>query len=279
MRTLVVHTGGIGDFLLTCPAIARLANDGPVTLLGRPDRLALGVAGGIAEAAHDLDSVEFSSVFAQPSSRLRNFLAGFERAFVWMRDDDGAIERAFRESGVPEVRCFPGLPPGTWDRHASDYYAACVGESAAPAFRLALAPGSPARDIVIHPGSGGRRKNWPAGEFEALARLLSTRGRQILWSAGPAEEGLSLPETGDRLPEMPLVALGHVLANTALYVGNDSGITHLAASVGCPTLALFGPTDPRIWAPRGPQVRVIQGRPWPSPREVLMAIETESRFD
>jgi ADP-heptose:LPS heptosyltransferase len=52
------------------------------------------------------------------------------------------------------------------------------------------------------------------------------------------------------------------LAGASLYVGNDSGITHLAAAAGAPVVALFGPTDPAVWAPRGPRVRVVAtGRP------------------
>lgn len=68
-----------------------------------------------------------------------------------------------------------------------------------------------------------------------------------------------------RIPPLPgavriddLYLLACWLARARLYIGNDSGITHLAAAVGTPVLALFGPTDPAVWAPRGPHVRVVR---------------------
>jgi len=74
------------------------------------------------------------------------------------------------------------------------------------------------------------------------------------------------------LPPMPLARLGRTLARARLYIGNDSGITHLAAAAGCPTLAIFGPTNPAVWAPRGANVRVIQGKEgFPTAEEVLSA--------
>ena len=269
-----MHTGGIGDFLLACPAIAQLAQDGPVTLLGRRERLALAVAGGIAAAAHDLDSVDFASVFSEPSERFRAFVSGFDRALVWMRDEDERIARAFRDAGPTEVRCFPGLPPEHWARHASEYYADCAGVTPPSEFRLTVPPAESGYDVVIHPGSGGQRKNWPRPHFEDLARRLAAQGRRIAWCAGPAEEDWPPPSVGVQLPPMSLTGLAGVLSRTAFYMGNDSGITHLAAAAGCPTLALFGPTDPGVWAPRGPHVRVLRGIPWPSPEEVAAAIAT-----
>jgi ADP-heptose:LPS heptosyltransferase len=105
-----------------------------------------------------------------------------------------------------------------------------------------------------------------------VAEELTRIGRRVVWCAGPAEEGLSLPANAERLPLGSLVALAERLANAKLYVGNDSGITHLAAAAGCPTVAIFGPTDPRVWAPRGPRVRVVQGQPWPETAVVMGAI-------
>jgi ADP-heptose:LPS heptosyltransferase len=56
---------------------------------------------------------------------------------------------------------------------------------------------------------------------------------------------------------LPLPVLAARLAQCRLYVGNDSGVTHLAAATGCPTVALFGESDPRVWAPRGERVTVL----------------------
>ncbi|HEY6548414.1 MAG TPA: glycosyltransferase family 9 protein [Vicinamibacteria bacterium] len=123
----------------------------------------------------------------------------------------------------------------------------------------------PPHFLALHPGSGSARKNWPAERFVTLAGRLA-RDRPCLVIEGPADEGVTLPFHASRAVfarGLPLRALGGLLARAGLYVGNDSGVTHLAAAFGAPTLALFGPTDPQIWSPLGPRVRVVrapQGR-------------------
>ncbi|MBN2309174.1 MAG: glycosyltransferase family 9 protein [Candidatus Hydrogenedentes bacterium] len=276
-RTLVVHTGGIGDLLLACPALARLAEDGPIELLGRPERLALAVAAGIAESAYPLEQVGFDSALSSPSPALRTFLRRFERAVVWMKDDDGVICGNLRECGVRDAAAFPGIPPADWAEHASRYYASCLGCGATPSFRLELAPASPGHDVVIHPGSGGHRKNWPVEHFAAVASALERQGRHTTWCVGPAEDGMHVPSGASVLEGRSLIDLAHELASARLYIGNDSGITHLAAAAGCPTVAVFGPTDPRVWAPLGGPVTVVSASPWPPPEAVLAAVEGPGR--
>ncbi|MDA0336092.1 MAG: glycosyltransferase family 9 protein, partial [bacterium] len=118
--------------------------------------------------------------------------------------------------------------------------------------------------IVLHPGSGGRSKCWPPAEFAALLAYLQGRGHrtEILW--GPAEEARRdefPPSLSDpavlRAPLTPW-ALANYLASAQLYIGNDTGPGHVAAAVGCPTVSLFGPTDPNLWRPLGPSGYVLQ---------------------
>lgn len=273
LKTLVVHVGGIGDFLLAGPAIRQLALDGPVELLGRRERLQLAVAGGIAAAAHDMDAVGFDSVFScsAPSPLLLDFLSGFDRAVVWMRAAQD-VGRVFGEC-IPDVRLFPGLPPDDWTAHASDYYTGCIGGGAAMPARFRFNP-RPGCDVVIHPGSGGKRKNWPLDNFQCVAAALERQGRHVTWCTGPAEEAMPLPARGARLTPERLVSLAETLAAARLYIGNDSGITHLAAAAGCPAVAVFGPTDPAVWAPLGPHVRVAMGTPWPEPALVVASTQS-----
>lgn len=273
MRTLAIHVGGLGDFILALPALEHLAKDGPLELAGNRERLELAVASGIARAAHHTDDMDFSSVFSEPSDRLRIFLRRFDRAIVWMRDD-GVIASAFRNAGVGLVQCFPGLPPETWKRHAADYYASCVGLDASPRPRLALGNFSCANDAVLHPGSGSVAKNWPFERFLALASSLRELGLRVRWCLGPAEEGFRVPAQDDILRELPLISLAHAIAQARICVGNDSGIAHLAAALGRPTVAIFGPTDPEQWAPRGPRVQIRRGDPWPALEAVWEAVQT-----
>ena len=106
---------------------------------------------------------------------------------------------------------------------------------------------------MIHPFSGSPRKNWPLEKFHALADRLE-RMMPVKWCAG--EDDPPLPGAV-RIDD--LYDLACWLARARLFVGNDSGITHLAAAVATPVLAIFGPTDPEVWAPRGNHVRIGGG--------------------
>ena len=156
---------------------------------------------------------------------------------------------------------------------------AAVRESASAVLREA---GVPSRAyLVIQPGSGSPGKNWPAGNFRVLASLArDALGLAVVIVLGPAElerdppairagpmSGASAPgQDADDLcsvadailksPRLPLLAA--LLADAAAYVGNDSGVSHLAAACGAPTVAVFGPSDPAVWAPRGARVTVVR---------------------
>ena len=106
----------------------------------------------------------------------------------------------------------------------------------------------------------------------ALAGELRVRGREVHWCVGPAEEGVTLPADAKVLSEPSLTALARCLTAARDYVGNDSGVTHLAAACGTRTTAVFGPTKPHVWAPRGAHVRAVRGAPWPRVDDVLSAL-------
>jgi hypothetical protein len=112
---------------------------------------------------------------------------------------------------------------------------------------------------VIHPFSSSAKKNWPLDSFRDLAARLNT---PVKWLAGP-EEPLDNATRIDNLYD-----LACWLATARLYIGNDSGISHLAAAAGVPTIAIFRTTDPQIWAPRGDHVTILEN---PSVDAVLSA--------
>jgi len=149
---------------------------------------------------------------------------------VWMKDPTVAGNLGF--SGIPSVfRADPFPAYG----HAADHLLRTLKLDR---------PGLPdlwlrqSDDIVIHPTSGSANKNWP--HFEELLRRL---------------------DRGTRLPmNLTLRDLSHYIRRCRAYIGNDSGITQLAAYLGCPTIALFGPTDPRVWGPIGRRSRIIWKR-------------------
>ena len=104
--------------------------------------------------------------------------------------------------------------------------------------------------LAVHPGSGSPAKNWPAERFADVARRLSG-GRPWLLVLGPAEAQTAEWPGAVVAREWPLRLLGAALSRAGLFLGNDSGVAHLAAASGAPTLTLFGPTDPALWAPVG----------------------------
>ncbi|HEX5417032.1 MAG TPA: glycosyltransferase family 9 protein [Chloroflexota bacterium] len=118
--------------------------------------------------------------------------------------------------------------------------------------------------LVLHPGAGARYKRWPAERYAELAGRFAAEGCEVAVTAGPAdEEAVEAFIRAARgiearvLAGLRLDALAAELARASLVIGNDSGITHLAALVGAPTLALFGPYDPAYWRPIGPRVAVL----------------------
>jgi ADP-heptose:LPS heptosyltransferase len=115
--------------------------------------------------------------------------------------------------------------------------------------------------LAIHPGSGSPSKNWPAGSFAALVEAVEPRASWLLVE-GPAEDAWASPLRRQRgavvAAGLSPRTLGAILRHAGVYVGNDSGVSHLAAAWGAPTVALFGPTEPQVWAPVGPRVRTLK---------------------
>lgn len=116
--------------------------------------------------------------------------------------------------------------------------------------------------IILHPGAGAVWKRWPAQRLGAVARTLRERDHDVALLAGPddAEAVEATLAHGGPLPVLRSASIRHlagILSRVRLFVGNDSGVSHLAAAAGAPTIALFGPTDPASWAPLG-NVRVLR---------------------
>lgn len=276
MKTLSIFTGGIGDCLLAGPAFRFVHQQGTLDLAGNPERLALIQAAKACNAIYDLDRIEFHSLFSEPSSRLKTFVREYNRVIVWMRDD-GAIEQALRKIDVRDVQVHPGIPSDDWTLHASAYYLNRIGTKAdgrplrIPQKKFA-APAQQKYDVIIHPGSGSPKKNWPIENFIAVAEHLQRKGGRVSWTRGPAEADLCYPANAEIVEVENAMDLAKNLAAADRFIGNDSGITHLAAAVGCKTTAVFGPTNPAIWAPLGDHVTVVSGTPWPSLANALAAL-------
>jgi len=190
-------------------------------------------------ASTGLDMLEF-----QPSAKLLAELRSFDSIVSWY----GANRPEFRAAVEGLLFQFhTAVPPEDCPMHAANYYASQVG-CPIPVIPRIDCPRSDAGFAVIQPFASSPKKCWPLNRFQDLAQRLPM---PVRWCAGPEEDLPAAVRIAD------LYELACWLATARLYIGNDSGITHLAAAVGTPTIAIFGPTDPRIWAPRGPQVHVI----------------------
>jgi heptosyltransferase-2 len=248
-----------------------------VTLLAPPSSGAALLGGGPGDVQHLLswDRADMATLLSADGvgpGRLRDELSGFDAAIAYTRSAD-----LVRNLGAfaPRVLAHDptAAPPGC---HVSEWLAeplAALGlaADAAPAACTAsaeeLETGRPLRAalgagfLAVHPGSGSRDKSWPAERFASVIQA-TTPGRAWLLVEGPADTEAVGPLAEIRglvrARQLPHRVLGALLAQAGIYIGNDSGVTHLAAAWGAPTLALFGPSDPAVWAPQGPHVRVLR---------------------
>lgn len=281
-RFLVFRGGAIGDFILTLPALAALRRGWPdahIEIAGYPHVARLAQVSGLADAVVSLDRAETAELFSlRPSfsASQREYLSSFDVIVTYLHDPGGTMQENLAKAGARQV--IHGSPIVT-SGHAVEHFIAPLSrlaifpegraapelrlpETARAAGRLRLAALGAVR-VAIHPGSGSPTKNWPLQSFLELAGRGAKAGvgRPFL-SIGEADAELAADLQG-HAPAIPvlsgvdLVDLAGVLCNCSLYVGNDSGITHLAAAVGVPTVALFGPSDPERWSPRGAHVRVV----------------------
>jgi ADP-heptose:LPS heptosyltransferase len=133
----------------------------------------------------------------------------------------------------------------------------------------------PGRALALGPTANWHGKQWPAERFAQLTQRLTAPGAPfadvpILVLGGPGEEEAAAPllnaiPEGRRIALMgtaDLLTAYAVLARARLYIGNDSGLMHLAAAAGIPTLGLFGPSNDAHYAPFGPNTAIVRGEPF-----------------
>lgn len=243
MRLLLIRPGAIGDFLVSLPALEFLASEASyaevwTTAANVP-------LARFADCAKSLYSTGLDTV-GLPGGRGADVLDGFDHVVSWY----GANRPDFRGAvAARSVAFHQALPPENWNAPAADFYLHQVNAPLGLIPGLKTPPDRQANFAVIHPFSGGRRKNWPLERFQEVAARLPL---PVHWTAGP-EEPLEDAVRFDNLWD-----LATWLAAARLFIGNDSGISHLAAAVGIPVVAIFGPTNPNVWAPNGKQVQVVR---------------------
>ena len=283
-RFLVLRGGAIGDFIVTLPVLQALRAQWPtahVEIWGYPHIAELAVAGGWAQSVVSLDRAEMARFFVpEPSFTDAQVAAvrSFDLVFNYLHDPVGQVRSNLLLagakqvlSGSPIVKRGHAVPFLLEPLQALALYDVDLvpeldlsGEARAAGRKRLRALGLKGRPAAVHPGSGGEAKKWPLDRFLEIVRRLRDRGREavaILGEADRAEAAALAREMPDLpvLANLPLVDLAAALAECGAFLGNDSGITHLAAAVGLPVVALFGPSDADVWGPRGRgEIRILR---------------------
>jgi ADP-heptose:LPS heptosyltransferase len=280
-NVLIFHSGALGDFVLSWPLALAL---GRIYAQSRIIYVTASQKGKLAERALRIDSTDVESGWhhlfskdSEPSANVLRLLDGSHAIFSFVAEED-SIWAANVKKLASHAKLFfinPNPPPG-FSKHASELLLDQLHSD--PVVSTAMSQmlksiqdrgigtirpeGGP---IVLHPGAGAENKRWPRDRFVSLARKLHVSGREVnvvlgevereRWTDGEkaAFDGIATiakPET--------LVDLLAVMNRASAVIGNDSGPAHLAAIIGVPTITLFGPTDPAIWRPLGPKVRMIR---------------------
>ena len=306
-RIIVFRGGALGDFLLTLPAIAALRRHFPGTyieLAGYGKSASIAMTSGIIDRVQSLDS-ERMALYFQTSEKLsrdeQEYIRSFDMVISFLHDPDGILLKNLEDAGAKNIitvspivgkktkgyasdRFFRGLKDVIGKEKCTPVKLEWPEELRQDALRRLATDAGNKRVIIVHPGSGSPAKNWPVEKFAMLAKKIrKTAKYQPVIIGGEADvkaivimRGL-FPEA-HFLVNAPLMDVASILSVACGYVGNDSGITHLAAAMGIPVLALFGPTDPAIWAPRGKNVAIIKSRVPSSESLAGIGVETVFRI-
>lgn len=275
-KVLVIFPGALGDFICFLPVLEKLAGRRSVDLLARAEYAALLPA---TVMTRSLECYEITRLFipgAERDERLRDFFGSYSFIYSWMGSGQPDFVRHLRMLSDGKLGIFPFRP--SLQVHMTDYYLSCLGNKHPREIFPAIALRFDAlawshrfwqqngferkRILVLAPGSGAKEKNWPIEFYRVMADWWERRfGGKVIVVLGPVEEereerrnswGRALMVHG-----LDLAEVAALLDRCDLYLGNDSGVSHLAAALGVETVVLFGPSDPAQWAPRGKRVTVI----------------------
>ena len=284
MRNILVLRGGaLGDFIVTLPALALLRQRWPaarIELIGNATAATLARNRGLLDAVHSQHEARWAALFRAGDlpSELSAWLRRFDLVVNYWPDPDGELRARFplRDDQVySSAEAMPVRAPAA--AHYCEPLRKLGLDTEEYFYRLHVGRGLPTPPtvsppgkrrgaetppyIAIHPGSGSPRKNWPMENWLEFIRRWPEPITLILGEAEAETWSLRAPATASLLRSRPLEELVAHFAGCRLFLGHDSGISHLAAATGVPCVLLFGPTAAAMWAPPAPNVRVIQRGP------------------
>jgi ADP-heptose:LPS heptosyltransferase len=277
---LVLFPGSLGDLICALPAIESILKqkNNCLTLAVRGEAFELAASLPFVATSCSLDGRAFSQLFSpyeQIPQGSRAFFAAFSEIISWYGHSHAEVVENLRTLSAGCVQSFPFFT-GQKDCHAVAYYLRCVGEHLLQCPVLQLSEPerhwcdnywrqrgwrASTRVLVMHPGSGGKKKRWDPEGFQKVARWWQEQRKgKVLLLLGPAEEQeigqwRTVGEVAARLSVWQVAA---IVSRADFYIGNDSGVSHLAGAVGARGVVLFGPTRPRQWRPLGGSLSVLQ---------------------
>jgi len=286
-RILVIRGGAIGDFVLTLPAIHALRERFPtahVEILGHKQIIALADHRFYADATRSIDDASLARLFT-PESELPkavfDYVEGFDLVLSFLSDQDKTFEQNIKRCGVQNYIAAVPRALDSDKRHAAAQLARAlrvIGVTVTD-FSAQLYPSEEDRVVAqscvgelpgpvaaLHPGSGSPMKNWPIAKWSTLgAALLDSRCiASIITVTGEADcdqlaylQACWCGKSVRYAMDLPLPHLAAIIERCSLFLGHDSGISHIAAAVGTPSVLLFGATNPKIWAPKSNDVTVL----------------------
>ena len=276
-NVLIFHAGALGDFVLTWPlvmALGRLHPQSRIIVVTHASK------GSLAELAlhvesHDVEQgwhALFTSDSALPERPAR-MLESAHAIYTFTAGEDAFRKRA------PDAQLvsLQPTPPPEYAKHATQHLTDQLAPM--PAVKSAVEQmlrsinlrgigtgRSHDGDVIVHPGSGSREKCWPTERFVKVIEKLKRKKKDVRVLIGEVEHErfteaqiAALEKAAGAPVRRPAtyVELFNELRTASVFIGNDSGPSHLAGVMGLPTVALFGPTDPAVWKPMGPRVRVL----------------------
>jgi hypothetical protein len=282
-RILVIRGGAIGDFILTLPALAALRRQFRQTrleVLGYPHIAGLATLAGLADDAKSIEARPLAGYFARNGTldeSLGEYFAGFNIIVSYLYDPDEIFRRNIGRVSKAQFIAGGHRPPESGAEHATEYFLKPLESlaifAADPVPRIGLhraLPATPAGvpgTLAVHPGSGSEKKNWPEDQWAGLLQRVAAGTNWNLLLVGGEAEHERLQRLSSLVPigrlrvavHLPLTEVAARLAACRAFVGHDSGITHLAAALGLRGVALWGPSNERIWRPRSDGFRVLHG--------------------
>ncbi len=291
----VFRSGALGDTIVTFPVLQALRDTLPAVDIAFITRGAIGLLAadaGLADRVLDADAAWVAAWHAGDAEAVRRQIGGSGLLIYYGNDEDGTLRSTALAGGVERCTFRPAFPSTGDGTHVCDHLLEALrSRGIAP---LVSEPYLPVSESMKRRGSElAQRSGIPVGEPFAVAHTgASTPARvppmlpevaaaldrrlRVLANVGPVEleRGLAhgwppgLRTTGPHSPN----ELRDLLSAAQVYIGGDTGPTHLAAALGIPTVAVYGPeSDVVLWQARGRRVTTLGGERWPAAAEVVRA--------